>query len=130
MEPPATVAGWLEKRARSPRPDWEGLRGQAKRLEEAAGTTDPAARLALYRQVAAADNVLGVAARAHIAAMEKDAQRALFAARDDCGRLGAAAAADRLGAAAAAFRGTPYALDLEKVIAFLREHGSFPALKE
>lgn len=130
LEPAETVAAWLEKRAPSPTPDWEGLRGQARKLEEAAAAEDPAARLALYRQVAVADNVLGEAARARIGAMEKDAQDALFAARDDASRLGAAAAADRLGRAASVLRGTPYAADLESVLAFVREHGSFPELKE
>jgi hypothetical protein len=130
METAETVASWLEKRAPSPRPDWEGLRGQARKLEEAEAAEDPAARLALYRQVAAADNVLGDAARARIKAMEKDAQDALFAARDDAGRLGIAVAADRLGAAVGVLRGTPYAADLDSVLAFVREHGSFPELKE
>ncbi len=130
MQQAATVAKWLEQHAPAARPDWEGLRGAAKRLEEAEAAEEPALRLALYRQVAAADNVLGHVARAHIAAMEKEAQDALFAARDDAGRLGTAAAADRLGAAAASLRGTPYADDLERVRASLGKHGSFPELKE
>jgi hypothetical protein len=127
---PAQLSAWLSKRARSPRPDWEGLLEGARKLRDAEAAKDPAARLALYRQVAAADNVLGKAARARLAAMEKLAQDALFAARDDALRLGTAAAADRLGAAEAALRGTPYAADLSKVQAFLRERGSFPELKE
>ncbi len=130
MDPAATVVAWLEKRATSPRPDWEGLGEGAKELEEAKAAEDPAARFALYRQVAAADNVLGKAARARIKATEKEAQDALFAARDDAGRLGIAAAADRLGAAVDVLRGTPYAADLDSVLAFVREHGSFPELKE
>lgn len=128
MEPAGTVAEFLAKRDR--RPDWEGLGEGARRLEEAEAAEEMSRRLGLYRQVAAADNVLGEVARAHIAAMERDAQDALFAARDDALRLGAAAAADRLGRAAASFRGTPYGDDLDRVHTFVREHGSFPDLKE
>jgi len=130
LVPAAKVAAWLEKRAPSAPPDWEGLRGAARRLEEAEAAEDPAARFALYRQVAAADNVLGKVAQARIAAMQKEAQDALFAARDDASRLGTAAAADRLGAATGSLRGTPYADDLEKVRASLGKNGSFPELKE
>ncbi len=130
IEPAAKVAAWLEKRAPSARPDWKGLRGTAEKLEKAEAAEDPALRLALYRQVAAADNVLGKVARARIAAMEKEAQDALFAARDDASRLGTGAATDRLGAAAESLRGTPYAADLERVRAFIGKHGSFPELKE
>jgi len=124
------VAEWLEKRAPAERPDWEGLGEGARRLDDAERTEDPVRRYELYRQVAVADNVLGEVARSRIAAMAKDAQDALFAARDDVLRLGAVAAADRLSAAAAAFRGTPYAADLENVLAYVREAGSFPQLKE
>jgi hypothetical protein len=130
LEPASKVAAWLEKRAPAPRPDWVGLGEGARRLDLAERAEGPAARYASYRQVAAADNVLGKAARARLLGMEKEAQRALFAARDAFGRLGSAAAADRLGAAAQGLRGTPYADDLEKVLVSLREHGSFPELKE
>ncbi|HEX5137112.1 MAG TPA: thioredoxin family protein [Planctomycetota bacterium] len=129
LEPAMTVAAFLSKRG-FPRPDWEGLGEGARKLEEAEEAKGAAARLALYRQVAAAGNVLGDAARARIAEMEKSAQDALFAARDEFLRKGAAAAADRLGAAALAFRGTPYGDDLERIHTFVREHGSFPDLKE
>lgn len=129
MEPALTVAEFLQKRTH-PRPDWEGLGEGARKLEEAEAAGDAARRLELYRQVAAADNTLSEVARAHIAAMEKEAQDALFAAREDVLRLGAAAAADRLGNAAASFRGTPFGDDLDRVHTFVREHGSFPDLKE
>jgi hypothetical protein len=128
MEPAGTVAEFLRKR--SVRPDWEGLGEGARKLEEAEAAEDPARRLELYRQVAAAGNVLSEVARARIREMEKGAQDALFAARDDALRLGAAAAADRLGAAAASYRGTPYGEDLERILTFVREHGSFPELQE
>ncbi len=122
MEPAAEVAAWLEKRAPKSPPDWKGLGEEARKLEEAEASEDPAARLALYRQVAERQDVLGEAARARIAAMEKEAQEALFAAR--------AGASDRLDAGIESLRGTPYAFDLEKVRAFVRQHGSFPELKE
>jgi Thioredoxin-like len=128
MEPAGTVAAFLKKR--SARPDWEGLGEGARKLEEAEAADDPARRLELYRQVAVADNVLGEAARARISEMEKGAQDALFGARDDALRLGTAAAADRLGTAAAALRGTPYGDDLDRILTFVREHGSFPELQE
>jgi len=134
LRPAAGVAAFLEKSAPAAQPDWEGLGEGARKLEEAERTEDPARRFDLYRQVAAAENTLGEVARARIAATRKEAQDALFAAREDArtatDRLGAVAAADRLSAAATALRGTPYAADLEKVLAFVRKHGSFPDLKE
>lgn len=129
MRPAAEVAAFLAKGGFAA-PDWKGLGETARKLEEAEEAGEMSRRLELYRQVAAADNVLGETARARIAEIENHAQHALFAARDDASRLGAAAAADRLGAASAAFRGTPYGADLDRVQAFLREHGSFPDLKE
>jgi len=129
LEPAKTVAAFLSKHGFA-RPDWEGLGEGARKLGEAEEAKDAAGRLALYRQVAAANNVLGDVARARIAEMEKSAQDELFSARDEFLRQGAAAAADRLGAAALAFRGTPYGADLERVHTFVREHGSFPDLKE
>jgi hypothetical protein len=128
MRPAEALAAFLRKRAA--RPDWEGLGEGARKLDEAEAAADPARRLELYRQVAAADSALSEVARARIAEMGRGAQDALLAARDDALRLGAAAAADRLGAAVASLRGTPYGDDLERVLAFVRDHGSFPALKE
>lgn len=131
MRSAAELAGWLERTAAGLRGDfgfreWRGLGEDARRLEEAAREEDPARRYGLYRQVAADTGLLGDVARAHLAATAKEAQDALYEARG----LPPAAAAARLAAAAAACRGTPHAADLERVLAHLREHGSFPELKE
>jgi len=134
LRPAEDVARWLqgaharlvEERAFS-FPDWEPLRDGARKLAEAGREEDPARRLGLLRQVSQAhpDDMLGEAARAGLLRMEKEAQDALFAAR----ALAPAAAAERLAAAAAALRGTPYAADLERVLAHVREHGAFPDLR-
>jgi hypothetical protein len=131
MRSVAELAGWLKRTSGALRedfafPGWDALGREARRLDEAEREQDPARRYGLYRQVAAGEGLLAEVARAHLLALEKEAQDALLGAQG----LAPDAAAARLAAAAAALRGTPYADDLERVLAHLREHGSFPELKE
>jgi hypothetical protein len=129
MKSAAELAGWLERTASGLREgfayrDWVALGEGARRLSAAEREEDPGRRYGLYRQMEADDSVLGEVARARLAAMAKEAQDALFAARDSADPRPVLSAASR------AFRGTPYGADFDRVLAHVDEHGSFPRLKE
>lgn len=120
------VAGELRDAHRFPFPAWEGLRDAARKLARAEDADVPALRLRLWREVEAAAGPLAVVARAARLRMAARAQDALFAARGAT----AARAAEILAQAAAEFEGTPYGTDLRRVLDHVREHGSFPPLRE
>jgi hypothetical protein len=125
------LAAWLrgesERREGAPL-DWETVRTLAGKLIEAERETDPARRLALWDEVAAADPVgpFGRAAKDHRAALAYDAQQALFEAQ-------AAATAEAACAALArgleATRGTPRGADLAAVLQTMETKGAFPRLE-
>ena len=130
----ASLATWLERAAKVQGEtgdyefhDWTALRNAALRLELAASERDPAKRHALLLEVARAPgDLLPRAGRARLAAMEFDAQQALFAARD----LGdPAAALDLLRGALERLAGTPFGDDLARVAEFVETHGAFPRLE-
>jgi hypothetical protein len=112
-------------------PDWLRMRRLARRLFEAGSTDEPMEKLTIWGEVESEDEdgPFGRAARHDITGMERQARIELTEARKKM-REGREADAKRtLTDTIDALRGTPYAADLEQVLAHIETHGEFPELR-